>query len=95
MDRTEDLFTGMRNEHLLIIDAETGRRKQPIFYTVGHNMHRNLPTTPLMYAAESLNVEKVKSLLDQGADPNLKNSNGKTALLFACDALDRLKNWAC
>ena len=83
MDRTEDLFTGMRNEHLLIIDAETCSRKRPNFYTFDHNMHRNLPTTLLMLAAGSFNVEKVKSLLDQGADPNLKNSNGKTALLLA------------
>jgi ankyrin repeat protein len=74
MDRTKDLFVGMRNQELRI---------RPIFYTFDHNMHRNLPTTPLMIATDSFNVEKVKSLLDQGADPNLKNSDGDTALLLA------------
>jgi ankyrin repeat protein len=83
MDKNKDLFVGMRNRDLRIIDAETGRRSHPIFYTFDHNMYRNLPTTPLMIATDSFNVEKVKSLLDQGADPNLKNSNGDTALLLA------------
>ena len=40
-------------------------------------------TTPLMMAALYGNPESVKTLLDGGADPTLKNSLGLTALNFA------------
>ncbi|RXZ38921.1 ankyrin repeat domain-containing protein [Oxalobacteraceae bacterium CAVE-383] len=43
-------------------------------------------TTPLMMAAGSGRVTTVKLLLDEGADPTLKNNVGMTALDFAQEA---------
>lgn len=40
-------------------------------------------STPLMMAAMYGNVESVQALLDAGADPNIKNDLGLTALDFA------------
>jgi ankyrin repeat protein len=40
-------------------------------------------TTPLMRAAKSLDVPAMRVLLDGGADPELKNRNSATALMFA------------
>lgn len=43
--------------------------------------------TPLMYAALYGDVESVRRLLQAGADPNLKNNAGATALLWAVNDL--------
>ena len=40
-------------------------------------------TTPLMMAAQYGSAEMVKFLLDEGADPTLKNQLGLTAVNFA------------
>ena len=39
--------------------------------------------TPLMRAALDGNTEKVKELIQQGADVNQRDDNGRTALMFA------------
>lgn len=39
--------------------------------------------TLLMFAAENENIEMIRLLLDRGANPNIQNSDGKTALMFA------------
>jgi ankyrin repeat protein len=44
--------------------------------------------TPLMYAALYGDATSLQQLLDLGADPNLKNDAGATALLWAVDSLD-------
>lgn len=43
--------------------------------------------TPLMTAAMTLNYPMVQALLRHGADPNVKDRNGKTALFLLIDAL--------
>ncbi|MES2946031.1 MAG: ankyrin repeat domain-containing protein [Pseudomonadota bacterium] len=44
-------------------------------------------TTPLMMACRYGSTESVKLLLDEGADPTLKNKLGATALQFALDGI--------
>lgn len=39
--------------------------------------------TPLMLAAQALNIAAIKALLDAGADKNIKNANGHTASMIA------------
>ena len=41
-------------------------------------------TTPLMYAAQTGDLDAVRSLLKRGADPALLNADGNGALWFAC-----------
>ncbi|MDD2700886.1 MAG: ankyrin repeat domain-containing protein [Sideroxydans sp.] len=41
-------------------------------------------TTPLMYAAQTGDLDAIKSLLKRGADPALLNTDGNGALWFAC-----------
>ncbi|MDD2929765.1 MAG: ankyrin repeat domain-containing protein [Sideroxydans sp.] len=41
-------------------------------------------TTPLMYAAQTGDLDVVRSLLKRGADPALLNADGNGALWFAC-----------
>lgn len=41
--------------------------------------------TPLMSAVRSGSMEKLRVLLDMGADPNQTNAEGLTALMVACD----------
>ncbi len=40
-------------------------------------------STPLMYAALYGDLESVRILLERGADPNLRNDSGTTALMWA------------
>jgi len=44
--------------------------------------------TPLLlaceYASNKIGVEFIKTLLNRGADPNIKNSNGHTPLIIVC-----------
>lgn len=46
-------------------------------------------STPLMYAALYGGADTVRLLLEAGADPNLRNEAGATALLWAVDDLDK------
>ncbi len=45
-------------------------------------------STPLMYAALYGDVDSVRQLLKTGADPNLQNEAGATALMWATDNLE-------
>ena len=40
-------------------------------------------TTPLMFACSLRSIKVIKFLLENGANPNLKNSSGKTALMMS------------
>jgi ankyrin repeat protein len=46
-------------------------------------------TTPLMQAALYGDVDSVRLLLEEGADPNLRNDAGATALMWAVDDLEK------
>ena len=46
--------------------------------------------TPLMFAAFNGQPEKVKLLLDSGADKKVKDKNGKTALEYVDDIYEHL-----
>jgi len=48
-------------------------------------------TTPLMQAALYGDVESVRLLLDKGADPNLRNEAGATALMWAVNDLEKTR----
>jgi ankyrin repeat protein len=46
-------------------------------------------STPLMYAALYGDADCVHRLLESGADPNVKNESGATALMWATDSLEK------
>lgn len=46
-------------------------------------------STPLMYAALYGDADCVRRLLADGADPNIKNESGATALMWATDSLEK------
>ena len=46
-------------------------------------------STPLMYATLYGDAESVRLLLETGADPNVRNEAGATALMWAMDDLDK------
>lgn len=46
-------------------------------------------STPLMYAALYSDADSVRRLLDDGANPNLANEAGATALMWATDSLEK------
>jgi ankyrin repeat protein len=46
-------------------------------------------STPLMYAALYGDADCVRRLLADGADPNIKNESGSTALMWATDDLEK------
>lgn len=48
-------------------------------------------SAPLMYAALYGDADDVRALLDEGADPNIKNEVGATALMWAVDDLEKTK----
>jgi ankyrin repeat protein len=55
----------------------------------GHvNNRGHAGSTPLMYAALHGDVDSVRQLLQAGADPNLQNDAGATALMWATDNLE-------
>jgi ankyrin repeat protein len=47
--------------------------------------------TPLMYAALYGDADSVQALLEHGADPNIKNDVGATALMWAVDDLEKTR----
>ncbi len=47
--------------------------------------------TPLMYAAWVGSVDAMKRLLDHGADPNLTNSSGSTALMLSATDIAKVR----
>ena len=55
------------------------------------NQQDNAGRTALMYAAMEDRVEVVKYLLLEGADPNIKDNNGKNALSLAEEIGDELR----
>ena len=48
-------------------------------------------TTPLMHAVVNAGADCVKLLLDKGADPNLSNKAGATALMWAVNDLKKVQ----
>lgn len=48
-------------------------------------------STPLMYAVLYGDVDSMRQLLEAGADPNVRNEAGATALMWAVDDLDKTK----
>lgn len=48
-------------------------------------------STPLMYAALYGDADTVRQLLEAGADPNVRNEAGATALMWAVDDLDKTR----
>jgi len=46
---------------------------------------------PLMYAALYGDADSVRALLENGADPNIKNDAGATALMWAVDDLEKTR----
>lgn len=48
-------------------------------------------STPLMYAALFGDADSVRLLLEAGADPNIRNEVGATALMWAVDDLDKTR----
>ncbi len=48
-------------------------------------------STPLMYAALYGDAESVRHLLEAGAEPNIRNEAGATALMWAVDDLDKTR----
>ncbi len=48
-------------------------------------------STPLMYAAFYGDAESVRLMLEAGADPNIRNEAGATALMWAVDDLDKTR----
>jgi ankyrin repeat protein len=48
-------------------------------------------STPLMFAALYGNARSVRLLLDQGADPNIRNEAGATALLWAVEDPEKVR----
>src|ERR1051326_108819 len=48
-------------------------------------------STPLMYAALYGDVDSVRLLLERGADPNIHNDAGATALMWAVDDLSKTR----
>ena len=47
--------------------------------------------TPLIWAAVCRHPEMIALLLDSGADPNLKDRDGKTALIYVLEAFAELQ----
>jgi ankyrin repeat protein len=48
-------------------------------------------STPLMYAALYGDADSIRLLLEAGADPNIRNDAGATALLWAVDDLEKTR----
>jgi ankyrin repeat protein len=53
------------------------------FYVKGENNHKT--TTPLILAVKRGVKEIVESLLEHGANPDLQDANGRTALMYAIE----------
>jgi ankyrin repeat protein len=54
-------------------------------------MVNSAPATPLMKAALYGNVQAVRTLVENGADPNAKNGSGATALMWAVEDAEKTR----
>jgi ankyrin repeat protein len=68
-----------RFDQLLSADARAAKRRGPN------------GATPLMYATLYADVATMKVLLDRGADPNVGDHAGATALMWAIDDIEKVK----
>ena len=81
-EATDRFYQAIRNNDLASLKA--------LIKSADINAGDRRGATPLMYAAAFGSIEELKLLLDTGADPNVKNSFGATAL--NCAAGDPMKS---
>jgi ankyrin repeat protein len=81
---SDALYIAIRTNNLARLEAMTADRA-----SVDAKDDRGI--TPLMYAAWVGSPEAMKLLLERGADPNLTNSNGSTALMMSVTELAKVK----
>jgi ankyrin repeat protein len=70
---------------------EVGLRKQLQDDPSATNLKGTSGSTPLMYAVLYGDADSVQLLLEAGADPNIRNDAGATALLWAVDNVDKTR----
>ncbi len=80
----ERLFRAIARGDLASMKVEL--RNRPVL-----NSRDSAGATPLMHAAFEGNLASMKMLLDAGADPNLANYTGATALLWAANDLAKVR----
>lgn len=77
----------------LMNDLRAGNREsfQKMLQENSRSANRKGPggSTPLMYAVLYGDADAVRRLLDSGADPNIKNDEGATSLMWAVDDLEK------
>jgi ankyrin repeat protein len=83
--KSKPIFQALRNG-----DKQAFKRLARADKKVG-NLKGAGGTTPLMQAALYGDADSVGFLLEQGADPNLHNEVGATALMWAVDNLDKTR----
>ena len=81
---SDALYVAIRTNNLARLGAMTADRA-----SVDAKDDRGI--TPLMYAAWVGSPEAMTLLLDRGADPNLTNSNGSSALMLSITELPKVK----
>jgi ankyrin repeat protein len=81
---TQDLFQAIRN-------SDDARLKQELAGGTNVNARGERATTPLMYAAAFGSLKAMQTLIDAGADVNLKNAFDATALMWCTSDLARVQ----
>jgi ankyrin repeat protein len=82
-DVSDAFYTAIRNGD--------GTTVKSLIAVHGANIKDNRGTTPLMYAAAFGNAEMVGMLLDAGADPNVANDLGATALMWSVNDEEKVR----
>ena len=82
-DVSDAFYTAIRNGD--------GTTVKSLIVVHGANIKDNRGTTPLMYAAAFGNAEMVGMLLDAGADPNVANDLGATALMWSVNDEEKVR----
>ena len=81
--RATKIMTALRNNQLHAFQSLVRR------YPGALNRKGPGGATPLMYAALYGDADSVRWLLKRGADPNIKNTGGASALMWAVDDLEK------